>query len=165
MITSGGCGEWMKRANDQNKRWQITLATSPRSGIVAMMVQAGRQYGVVQYVGLGENRWTLIHVDDLAQCYVAALENAESGSLFIAADDQVMQLREIAQFVSQAAGIPGRVRSWQLDEARAAMGAFADALALDQQASGAKAKQVLNWQPQSPSLADELTGGSYVVAN
>ena len=133
-------------------------------GIVAMMVQAGRQYGVVQYVGMGENRWTLIHVDDLARCYVAALERAESGSLFIAADNQVMPLREIAQFVSQAAGIPGRVQSWPLDEARAAMGAFADALALDQQASGAKAQQVLNWQPQSPSLIDELTGGSYVVA-
>ncbi len=133
------------------------------SGIVAMMVQSACQYGVVQYVGTGENRWTLIHVEDLARCYVAALEQAEAGSLFIAADDQVMQLREIAQFVSQAAGIPGQVQAWKLDEARAAMGAFADALALDQQVSGAKAKQVLNWSPQAPSLIDELTGGSYVV--
>jgi nucleoside-diphosphate-sugar epimerase len=132
-------------------------------GIIAMMVQAGRQDGVVQYVGTGENHWTLVHVDDLANCYVAALEKAKSGSLFIAADDRVMRLREIAEWVSQAAGIPGQFQSWPLDEARAAMGAFADALALDQQATGAKAKQVLHWQPQSPSLIDELTGGSYVV--
>ncbi|MBE9193734.1 NAD-dependent epimerase/dehydratase family protein [Gloeocapsopsis crepidinum LEGE 06123] len=111
-------------------------------GIIGMMVEAARQYGVVQYVGTGENRWTLIHVDDLALCYVAALE-AESGSIFIAADDQVMQLGEIAQLVSYAAGIPGQVKSWQLDEARTAMGAFADALVLDQQVSGAKAKQIL----------------------
>lgn len=134
-------------------------------GIVAMMVQSASQYRVVQYVGTGENRWTLIHVEDLARCYVAALERAESGSLFIAADDQVMRLHEIAQLVSQAAGIPGQVQSWKLEEARAAMGAFADALALDQQVSGAKAKQALNWQPQAPSLIHELTGGSYVITH
>ncbi len=133
-------------------------------GIVGMLLRASLEYGVVQYVGTGENRWTLIHVDDLARCYVAALENAEPGSLFVAADEQVMRLREVAQFISQAAGIPGRVQAWQLDEARAALGAFADALALDQQVSGAKAKQALNWQPQSPTLVDELTGGSYVIA-
>ncbi|HIK19139.1 MAG TPA: SDR family oxidoreductase [Leptolyngbyaceae cyanobacterium M33_DOE_097] len=132
-------------------------------GIVAMMVQSASQYGVVQYVGTGENRWTLIHVEDLSRCYVAALEHAQSGSLFIAADDQVIRLREIAQLVSQATGIPGRVQPWHLDEARAAMGAFADALALDQQVNGAKAKQALNWQLQALSLVDELTGGSYVV--
>lgn len=134
-------------------------------GIVAMMVQAGHQHGVIQYIGTGENRWTLVHVDDLARCYVAALEKAEPGSLFIAADDQVMQLQEIAEWGSRAAGISGRVQSWQLEEARAAMGVLADALALDQQATGAKAKQVLHWQPQAPSLIDELTGGSYVVTH
>lgn len=71
-------------------------------GIVAMLVQAGRQYGVVQFVGTGENRWTLVRVDDLARCYVLALEKATAGSLFIAADDQVMTLREIAEAASYA---------------------------------------------------------------
>lgn len=155
-------------ARDRNIRTIVirpALVYGRGGGVVAMMVQAGRQFGVVQYVGTGENYWTLVHVDDLARCYVAALETAESGSIFIAADDQRMRLRDIAQFVSQAAGIPGQVQSWQLDEARAAMGVFADALALDQQASGAKARQTLNWQPQAPSLVDELTGDSYAVAD
>lgn len=144
---------------------RLALVYGRGGGIVTMMVQSASQYGVVQYVGTGENRWTLIHVEDLARCYVAALERAESSSLFIAADDQVMQLHEIAQLVSQAAGIPGQVQTWKLEEARAAMGAFADALALDQQVSGAKAKQVLGWQPQAASLVDELTRGSYVVTH
>ncbi|HEY9884066.1 MAG TPA: SDR family oxidoreductase, partial [Thermosynechococcaceae cyanobacterium] len=157
---------FVTKARDRNIRTLIirpALVYGRGGGIIAMMVQAGRQHGVVQYVGAGENRWTLVHVDDLARCYVAALEKAEPGSLFIAADNQVMPLREIAEWVSRAAGIPGRIQSWQLDEARAAMGVFADALALDQQATGAKAKQVLHWQPQAPSLIDELNGGSYVV--
>ncbi|KAF3888159.1 MULTISPECIES: SDR family oxidoreductase [Nostocales] len=131
-------------------------------GIVAMLVQAGRQYGVVQFVGTGENRWTLVHVDDLARCYVLALEKATAGSLFIAADDQVMTLREIAEAASYAAGIPGQIQSWVLEEARNAMGTFADALALDQWVSGAKARNLLGWKPQTQSLLDELKGGSYV---
>lgn len=131
-------------------------------GIVAMLVQAGRQHGVVQFVGTGENRWTLVHIDDLARCYVAALEQAPAGALFIAADDQVMTLRDIAEAASDAAGVPGQVRPWPLAEARTTMGAFADALALDQHVSGATARTLLSWQPQAISLLDDLKGGSYV---
>jgi hypothetical protein len=43
------------------------------------------------------------------------------------------------------------------------MGALADALVLDQQVSSAKARQVLDWQPQEPSLFDELKGGAYAI--
>ncbi|MBD3886681.1 NAD-dependent epimerase/dehydratase family protein [Phormidium tenue FACHB-886] len=128
-------------------------------GLVAMLVQSGLQQGVVQFVGNGQNRWTLIHVDDLARCYVAALDRAPSGSLFISADDrQVFSLQAIAEAASHAAGIPGQTQSWALSDAQQAMGAFADALVLDQQVSAAKARQVLNWQPQAPSLFDELQG-------
>lgn len=134
------------------------------SGLVAMLVQSGLQQGVVQFVGNGQNRWTLIHVEDLARCYVAALDHAPSGSLFIAADDrQVFPLQAIAEAASHAASVPGQTQSWVLTDAQQKMGAFADALVLDQQVSSAKARQVLNWQPQAPSLFDELKGGSYAV--
>jgi nucleoside-diphosphate-sugar epimerase len=133
-------------------------------GLVAMLVQSGLQHGVVQFVGNGQNRWTLIHVEDLARCYVAALNHAPSGSLFIAADDrQVFPLQAIANAASYAASVPGQTQSWGLTDARQNMGAFADALVLDQQVSSAKARQVLNWQPQAPSLFDELKGGSYAI--
>ncbi|MBD3885011.1 SDR family oxidoreductase [Phormidium tenue FACHB-886] len=131
-------------------------------GIVTMLVQSGRQFGVVQFVGTGENRWTLVHVDDLARCYVAALEKATAGSLFIAADAQVMKLWDIAEAASQAAEVPGQTQPWALEAARNAMGAFADALALDQEVSGDKARKLLNWQPHAISLLDDLKEGSYV---
>lgn len=133
-------------------------------GLVAMMVQSGLQQGLVQFVGDGQNRWTLIHVDDVARCYVAALDHAPSGSLFIAADDrQFVPLHAIAEAASHAAGVPGQTRSWALTEAQQMMGAFADALVLDQRVSAAKARQILNWQPQEPSLFEELKGGAYAI--
>lgn len=132
-------------------------------GVVAMLVQAGRQAGVVRFFGTGENRWTLVHVEDLARCYLAALEMGTAGSVWIAADDQILTLREIATAASNAAGAPGQIRPWPLEEARHAMGAFADALALDQQVSGAKAKRLLDWKPCATSLLEDLQGGSYVA--
>jgi nucleoside-diphosphate-sugar epimerase len=133
-------------------------------GLVTMLVQSGLQQGVVQFVGDGQNRWTLIHVEDLARCYVAALDHAPSGSLFIAADDrQIIPLQGIAEAASDAAGVSGQTRSWALTDAQQRMGAFADALVLDQQVSSAKARQILNWQPQAPSVFDELKGGSYAI--
>ncbi|MBR8840512.1 MAG: SDR family oxidoreductase [Stigonema ocellatum SAG 48.90 = DSM 106950] len=133
-------------------------------GLVAMLVQSGLQQGVVQFVGNGQNRWTLVHVEDLARCYVAALNHALSGSVFIAADDhQVVPLQAIAEAASHAAGVPGQTRSWSLTDAQQMMGALADALVLDQQVSSAKARQVLDWQPQEPSLFDELKGGAYAI--
>ncbi len=58
---------------------------------------------------------------------------------------------------------PGQIRPWALTDAQRSMGAFADALVLDQQVSAAKARQVLDWQPQTPSLFDELKGGAYAI--
>ncbi|MEM9008778.1 MAG: SDR family oxidoreductase [Cyanobacteria bacterium P01_F01_bin.86] len=133
-------------------------------GLVAMLVQSGLQQGIVQFVGNGQNQWTLVHVEDLAHCYVAALNHAPSGSLFIAADErQVLPLKVIAEAASYAAGVPGQTQSWALTDARQTMGTFADALVLDQQVSAAKARQVLNWQPQAPLLLDELKGKAYAV--
>ncbi|MBW4662494.1 MAG: NAD-dependent epimerase/dehydratase family protein [Drouetiella hepatica Uher 2000/2452] len=133
-------------------------------GLVAMLVQSGLQQGVVQFVGDGQNRWTLVHVEDLARCYVAALDHAPSGSLFIAADDrQVFPLSVIAEAASHAAAVPGQTRSQALTDAQQTMGVFADALVLDQQVSAAKARQVLDWQPQAPSLFDELKGEAYAI--
>jgi hypothetical protein len=55
------------------------------------------------------------------------------------------------------------MRSQALTDAQQTMGVFADALVLDQQVSAAKARQVLDWQPQAPSLFDELKGEAYAI--
>jgi hypothetical protein len=69
----------------------------------------------------------------------------------------------IAEAASHAAGVSGQTRSWALTNAQQMMGALADALVLDRQVSSAKARQVLDWQPQTPSLFDELKGGTDAI--
>lgn len=131
-------------------------------GIPAGFVKSAREHGAAKYVGTGENRWPVIHVDDLADLYVRALSNAAPGSLFFAAEAVAHRVKEIAEAASHGAGAQGRTESWPLEQARKTLGGFADALALDQQVSSEKASKVLGWQPRKDGILDDLRRGSYV---
>ena len=41
--------------------------------------------------------------------------------------------------------LAGKTEGWRLEEARKTLGLYADALALDQQASGGRAEEMLGW--------------------
>lgn len=131
-------------------------------GIPAMLVEEGRVQGRVRYVAEGDQRWPTVHVDDLADLYVRALE-APGGTVLHGVNPAPVTMRAVAEAASTAAGVPGHVAAWPLDEARAALGDFADALALDQLVRGDRTRRLLGWQPHAPSLLEELTAGSYAL--
>jgi nucleoside-diphosphate-sugar epimerase len=129
--------------------------------IPRMLAQSARESGATRYVGDGQNRWPFVNVDDLAMLYVLALERAAPGSLYNAAHGPSYHVLEVAEAASIGAGAKGKTQSWPLDEARKAVGAFADALVLDQQVSSEKAKKELGWSPRAASVLDDLKTGSY----
>ncbi|MGH9379958.1 MAG: SDR family oxidoreductase [Thermoanaerobaculia bacterium] len=130
-------------------------------GIPALFVNWGRKRGAVPTIGDGSQRWPAVHVDDLADLYVRALEEAPAGTRLHAADGSAHTLREIAEAASHAAGVPGKVEPWPLESAREKLGAFADALALDQRMSADRARTLLGWQPSRPDILKDLSQGSY----
>ncbi len=117
-------------------------------GILADFARSARETGAARYVGSGENHWPLVHVEDLADLYVRAFQQAGSGTLFHATDGSACRVREIAEAASSGAGAGGRTESWPLEEARKTLGVFADALVLDQLVSSEKARTKLGWQPR-----------------
>jgi nucleoside-diphosphate-sugar epimerase len=117
-------------------------------GIVAGMIATAKARGVVQYIGDGMNRWPLVEVDDLADLYVLALEKAPAGSVFMGVTGTCPRVEDVALAISRLAGIPGKLQAWPVDEARPVVGPFADALAMDQQVSGARAMRDLGWKPR-----------------
>ena len=54
-------------------------------GLPGMFVQSAHQSGAAQYIGEGQNRWPFVHVEDLADLYVRAVEKAPPGTLLHAA--------------------------------------------------------------------------------
>jgi nucleoside-diphosphate-sugar epimerase len=128
-------------------------------GTPGTFVSSARRKGVVRYVGDGTQRWPFVHVDDLADLYVLALD-APAGTLLNAAAGPSLPVREVAEAAAQANG--ATAEAWPLEEARAVLGAYADALALDQQVAAERAAG-LGWRPSRPSVLDELRTGSYMA--
>jgi nucleoside-diphosphate-sugar epimerase len=133
-------------------------------GIPAGFVESARKDGAAQFVGTGENHWPFVHVDDLADLYLLALENAPPGTLLLGVSGEAHPVREVAAAASRGAGANGNVKAWPLEDARKKLGAYADALVLDQQASGRRAQQLLGWQPHRADVLEDIERGSYALA-
>ena len=106
----------------------------------------GRLNGAVPYIGDGANRWALVHVDDVATLYVAAL-SARAGSVYIGVGEGNPTMRQVVEAAARGAGLDGKTVSITLERARAQMGPIADAFALDQRLTSAKARRELGWAP------------------
>lgn len=132
-------------------------------GLPAMFVQSANQSGAAQYFGDGENRWPLVHVEDLADLYVRAVENAPPRTILHAADGPAVRLKDIAEAASFAADAGGHIVSLPAEQAPAKLGPLAEAFLLDQEISGEKAKQLLGWNPHAVNILEDLRYGSYAM--
>lgn len=135
--------KWLK---DAARRGVRTVVIRPGvvyghgGGIPAMMAR-----GEVPVVGSGLQRWAVVHVDDLAALYVAALRHAPAGAVLHGVGGEVT-----ARALGEALGshfVP-------LEEAIAKMGAFAEALALDQRIASQKTRDLMSWVPREPSILE-----------
>jgi len=124
-------------------------------GIPAGLVSEAAETGAVRVVGDGSQEWPMVHRRDLADLYVRALE-AEAGSLYHAAAGPSYRARDVAVVAAVAAGVKPGWSSWPVAEAREELGGVADALALSQRMSAARARQDLGWAPSAPTLVEEL---------
>jgi nucleoside-diphosphate-sugar epimerase len=115
-------------------------------------IKPGKRNGAVAYIGDGANHWALVHVDDVAALYVAAL-SAKAGSVYLGVGDAHPTMREAAEAAAYGAGLDGKTVSVTLEQARAEMGPVADAFALDQRLTSARARRELGW---APAHADPL---------
>jgi nucleoside-diphosphate-sugar epimerase len=133
------------------------------AGILGDFVQSAHQRDAARYVGDGANRWPLVHVEDLADLYVRALEHAPAATVLNAADGPSLRVRALAEAASFGADAGGNTEAWPLEQARVTLGAYADALVLDQQVSSQKARSLLGWTPHAASPIEELRFGSYAL--
>lgn len=130
-------------------------------GLVRILTDATD--GGVLLIGDGSQHWTTVDVDDLAALFVLALERGGAGETYIGASGQNPTVRELGEAIAVGSGVAEGIRPESLADARARLGeAFADALLLDEQASGAKARAELGWAPTARPLVEQLAAGTYL---
>jgi nucleoside-diphosphate-sugar epimerase len=123
-------------------------------GIVGAMFAMARDHGEVKWPGQGDNAWTLVHRDDVAEAYRLALEYARGGERYILTDESAASARQVAEAVARAANVPAR--SWDRAEVVAQLGAFGEALMTTTRASSARARRELGWTPRHRQFLDEV---------
>ncbi|MBR7825980.1 NAD-dependent epimerase/dehydratase family protein [Actinospica sp. MGRD01-02] len=117
-------------------------------------ITPGKLNGAIPYIGNGANRWALVHVDDVATLYAAAI-SGKAGSVYIGVGEGHPTMKQVAEAAARGAGLEGKTASITIEQARAQMGPVADAFALDQRLSAAKARRELGWAPtHADPLAD-----------
>ncbi|MFJ5015177.1 NAD-dependent epimerase/dehydratase family protein [Streptomyces griseoluteus] len=118
----------------------------------------GKEAGFIPFIGDGSNRWPLVHVADVAALYAAALK-AGAGSVYVGVGGVNPTARDVSLAVAASVGLTGKVASITLEQARDQMGPVADAFALDQQFTPARAEAELGWKPRFTDPLGVLSRG------
>ena len=112
-------------------------------------------------LGTGRQRWSTVHVAELARFFRRVLEDDSARGRYIIGDGLNPTVADLTEAAAVAAGAPGAVPGSD-DEARARLGDyFAEVLLLDQVTYAAKARDEFQWNPSHPGLVDEFRHGSY----
>jgi len=107
--------------------------------------------GLVRVVGDGNNRWPLVYDRDLADLYARVAARDDAAGVYHANDEGDERVNDIVAAVAGHLPVRPDVRHVPIEEARAKMGAYADALALDQVVRSPRAR-ALGWTPSLHSV-------------
>jgi nucleoside-diphosphate-sugar epimerase len=136
-----------------------------RSVQLPRLIEQSAKAGAGVHIGRGLNRWSNVHLDDLADLYLLALtalaeRRLSPGETFYVGDGEA-SLRDIAAAISRMLGFGGATVSWTLDEASRVWGDFmADmGLANNSRISSEKARRLLGWRPRGGPSGGGHSGG------
>ena len=121
------------------------------TGIVADLFKSASN-GLVRVVGDGNNHWPLVYDRDLADLYARLAGREDAAGVFHANDEGDERVNDIVDAIKPYLPVKPEVRHVPLDEARHKMGAYAEALALDQIVRSPRAR-ALGWTPTLHSVA------------
>jgi nucleoside-diphosphate-sugar epimerase len=123
-------------------------------GIVADLFKDGAN-ALIRVVGDGTNRWPLVYDRDLAELYVRIVTTPAATGIFHANDEGDERVGDIVDMIARHSKTGADIRHIPLDEARAKMGAYADALALDQVVRSTRSR-ALGWTPSLRSVSGNV---------
>ena len=126
---------------------------------IPALARQAKASGVVRYIGRGLNRWSNVHIADVAALYALAVEKAPAGT-FMYVESGEQALGEIANAIAARLRL-GAAQSWPADQAIAAWGRNMAVYSLGSNSRvRGRAAAALGWSPKKRSIAkwiaDEL---------
>lgn len=93
----------------------VGTGLNPHSIQIPFLVEQARTHGAVRVVGKGLNRWSTVHIDDLTDLYLLALEKAPAGSFYFAENGEA-SFAAIGEAIAARLGM-GPPESWPAESA------------------------------------------------
>jgi nucleoside-diphosphate-sugar epimerase len=138
----------------------VVHSTRDKQGFIPTLIRIARGTGVSGYIGDGANQWPATHTLDLGRLYQLALDKAPAGSQLIAAAEEGIAVRHIAEVIGRHLGIPAV--SVAAEKATEHFGPFGMVMTLGlPPMSNASTRQLLGWEPDHPGLIADLDQGHY----
>jgi nucleoside-diphosphate-sugar epimerase len=137
-----------------------TLGPPAQSVQIPALARQAKTSGVARFIGRGLNRWSNVHIADVASLYVLTLTKAPARTfMFVESGEEA--LGEVANAVAAKLGL-GAVQSWSADEAIAAWGRNMAVFSLGSNSRvRGEAAAALGWSPTHRSItrwiAEELS--------
>jgi nucleoside-diphosphate-sugar epimerase len=129
------------------------LGPPAQSVQVPALASQAKASGVARYIGRGLNRWSNVHIADVAALYVLALTQAPAGSFFYVESGEEA-LGEIVKAIAAKLNL-GPAQSWSAEDAIAAWGRNMAAYSLGSNSRvRGKAAAALGWKPAQRSITE-----------
>jgi nucleoside-diphosphate-sugar epimerase len=136
---------------------------NPHSIQVPWLIKVAKKFAVAKHIGSGENRWANVHIDDLMELYVLAIEKAPAGAFYFAENGE-NSMREMCEAISRMLGQRGRTESMTVEEAAIEWGEGPanDTMGSNSRVRAKRARAELGWQPKARSVIEEIEFGCYM---
>lgn len=118
---------------------------NPRSVQIPFLVDQARESGVVRIVGTGINRWSNVHIDDIAELYLLAIQKAPAGSYYFVENGEASFV-DIGASIALRLGL-GAIESWSAEEAAKRWGEMHAyyTFGTNSRVSATRAREELGW--------------------
>jgi nucleoside-diphosphate-sugar epimerase len=120
------------------------------------LVRQARESGVPRHVGRGLNVWSTVHIEDVADLYLLALDESSSGT-FMFVENGEASFRDITKAIGGALGLCPP-QPWPIEDAIAYWGYERAVYALGSNSRvRALRARALGWSPRNQSVLDWIT--------
>ena len=126
------------------------------------LIALAKTQGAAPHLGAGGVRQGYIHIDDLVEFYVLALERAPSGTMLHAVTDEIA-LGGLAAAVSRLVGAGGRTEALTIMEMYARGGGGGVSLSVNKRLASEKTRKILDWRPTRYDILEDAEHGSYAI--
>ena len=129
---------------------------------VPNLIRQAVKSGIPRYIGEGANVWSTLHIEDVADVFLLALERAPVGSFYYLENGEA-SLKSIVESIARLLGGRQPAASWSIDEAITEWGPMAAWFSLggNSRVNADKARRELHWKPRGAGLFEEIERGWY----